>query len=92
MALLRTILILIIIYYVIRLFSRYVIPALFYNYMDNKMNGFSRNQKKQQKKATKREGEVTIDYMPKNNRKEKPSKGEYVDYEEVKEWIMDFLT
>lgn len=85
MTLLRTILILIIIYYVIRLFTRYILPALFYNYMDDKMKDFSRNQKKQQYKASKPEGEVTIDYMPGKNNKKSTGKGEYVDYEEVKE-------
>ncbi len=85
MTVLRTILILIIIYYVIRIFTRFIIPALFYNYMDDKMKDFSRNQKKQQYKASKNEGEVTIDYIPEKEHNNKQNKGEYVDYEEVKD-------
>ncbi|MBN2481152.1 MAG: DUF4834 family protein [Bacteroidales bacterium] len=85
MALLRTILILIIIYYVVQIFTRYILPALFTSYMDDKMNEFSTKQKKQQKKTAKREGEITIDYIPEKSSKNKPGKGEYVDYEEVKE-------
>lgn len=85
MSLLRTILILIIIYYVIQLFTRYIIPSLFRGYMDDKMNEFARKQQKQQKKAARREGHVTIDYTPGKNQKEKPAKGEYVDYEEIKD-------
>jgi len=86
--LLRTLLIIFIIYYIGRLFTRYILPALFYNYMDDKMSEFARKQKKQrqheQQQAKKKEGEVTIDYAPNGTGKNKPSKGEYVDYEEVK--------
>lgn len=89
MGLLRTILIIIIVYYVIRLFTRYILPGLFVNYMDKKMNEFSKQQMKEQKRqhqqARQHEGEVTIDYNPGNSSKNKPAKGEYVDYVEVKE-------
>lgn len=86
--LLRTILIIIIVTYVIRLFTRYIMPALFYNYMDDKAKEFSRQQKRRQREqehARKREGEVYIDYSPQSNNKNKPSKGVYVDYEEIKD-------
>jgi hypothetical protein len=57
--------------------------------MDKKMNDFSRQQMKQQQRqkqeARKREGEVTIDYNPDSSNKNKPSKGDYVDYVEVKD-------
>jgi len=53
--------------------------------MDNKVNEFARKQKKHQEQAKKKEGEVTIDYSPGNQSKNKPSKGEYVDYVEVKD-------
>jgi len=51
------------------------------------MNEFTKQQKKQQKQqeqARRREGEVNIDYSP-NSSKNKPAKGEYVDYVEVKD-------
>lgn len=89
MSLLRTLLIIFIIYYLGRLFTRYVLPALFYNYMDDKVKEFSERQQKQRRrehqKARKREGEVNIDYTPQGEGKGKPSKGEYVDYEEVRD-------
>ncbi len=88
MGLLRTLLIIIIVYYVIRLFTRHILPGLFVGYMDKKMNEFSQQQMKEQRKrqqAQQREGDVTIDYKPGNSSKNKPSKGDYVDYEEVKE-------
>ncbi len=89
MGFLRTILIIIVIYYVIRLFTRYILPGLFVNYMDKKMNEFSKQQMKEQQrqrqKAQQHEGEVTIDYSPGSSSKNKPAKGDYVDYVEVKE-------
>jgi len=88
MGLLRTILILFIIFYVIRLFTRYILPALFVNYMDDKMDAFAKHQKQQQRQrqeARKHEGEVTVDYKPGEQLKNKPAKGDYTDYVEVKD-------
>ena len=90
MGLLRTILILFIIFYVIRLVTRYFLPMIFRNYVDEKMNEMSRNQQKQQQRqkeqSKKREGEVSIDYNPQQpNSKNKNDKGDYVDYVEVKD-------
>ncbi len=90
MGLLRTILILFIIFYVIRLVTRYFLPMIFRNYVDEKMNEMSRNQQKQQQRqkeqSKKREGEVSIDYNPpQSNSKNKNDKGDYVDYVEVKD-------
>jgi flagellar basal body-associated protein FliL len=88
MALLRTILIIIIVTYIIRLFTRFILPAMFFNFMDDKAREFAKQHKKEYQRAQqakKREGEVSIDYAPKNNNKNKPKSGMYVDYEEVKE-------
>jgi len=89
MGFIRTLLILFIIFWVVRLFTRYILPALFYNYMDGKMKEFSGRQQKQrqreQKQARQHEGEVTIDFSPQDKNKNKPSKGDYVDYVEVKD-------
>ncbi len=88
MGLLRTILIIIIVTYIIRLFTTYILPALFFNFMDDKAREFAKQQKKAHQKAhqaKKREGEVSIDYSPQNNAKGKPKTGVYVDYEEVKD-------
>ena len=89
MGFIRTLLILFIIFYVVRLFTRYILPALFYNYMNDKMKEFSNKQQKQrqrqQQKAKQHEGEVTIDFSQQDKNKNKPSKGDYVDYVEVKD-------
>jgi hypothetical protein len=89
MGLLRTILILFIIFYVVRLFTRYILPALFYNYMDDKMQELSRQQQKkrqrEQQEARKREGQVTIEYPQGAFSKGKTNKGDYTDYVEMKD-------
>jgi hypothetical protein len=89
MSLLRLILILFIVFYFIRLVTRFILPSLFYNYMDDKMKEFTSRQKKQrereQMQAKRREGEVKIDYSPKDGQKHKPSNGDYVDYVEIKD-------
>ena len=89
MALIRILLIIFIIYYLGRLVTRYILPTLFYGYMDDKMKEFTRQQQHQRRRekeqSHKREGEVNIDYTPQGNSKNKPSRGEYVDYEEVKD-------
>jgi flagellar basal body-associated protein FliL len=88
MALLRTILIIIIVTYIIRLFTRYILPAMFFNFMDDKAREFTKQQKKEYQRsqqAKKREGEVSVDYSPQSNNKNKPRSGVYVDYEEVKD-------
>jgi len=88
MALLRTILIIIIVTYIIRLFTRYILPAMFFNFMDDKAREFAKQQKKEYQRAQqakKREGEVSIDYSPQQTNKNKPRSGVYVDYEEVKD-------
>jgi len=85
MSLLRTILIIIVIYYVIQIVTRYVLPGLFYNYMDNKMDEFSKGGKTRKEESGRREGEVTVNYKSDKNRNNKHDKGEYVDYEEIKD-------
>jgi hypothetical protein len=82
---LRTVVIIVVIVYVVRIFTRYILPALFVNYMDNKVNEFQKQQKKTREQARRREGEVTIEYNPGNQSKNKPSTGEYTDYVEIKD-------
>jgi hypothetical protein len=84
---LRTLLIIFIIYYIGRLFTRYIMPALFMNYMEDKVSELAKKQQKMKQqeyeKARKREGQVTIENASRGNGKGS-AKGEYVDYEEVK--------
>ncbi len=86
MGFLRTIVIIFIIFYVLRIIVRYIVPTLFVNYMNRKMNEFSGGQQRQSAKAHKPEGAVTIDYSPgKQQPKKGNDAGEYVDYVDVKE-------
>lgn len=84
MAFLRTIVIIFIIFYVLRLFARYILPSLFVNYVNRKMGGFS-GQQQRTTRAYKKEGEVSIDYSPQKKQSKKNDAGEYVDYVDVKE-------
>ncbi|MCK7531887.1 MAG: hypothetical protein MZV63_13130 [Marinilabiliales bacterium] len=47
-----------IIYYLGRLFTRYILPSLFYNYMDDKMKEFSEQQKNNAGVSSSRRGNV----------------------------------
>ena len=76
MALIRFLLILFIIYFVIRIFSRYVLPTYvknMRNQYENQQNKYSRNN----------EGDVTINTKPTKEKKISKDEGDYVDYEEI---------
>jgi hypothetical protein len=78
---LRTVLILLIIFYAARLITRFVVPLLFQKTirdMQNKMQQQVRDQQRQGK----REGEVTIERNTNQNNRNTHT-GEYVDFEEV---------
>ncbi len=77
----RTIFIIAIIYFVIRLVSRYLFPVLLdkgVKNMQQKMN----NQQFNQQPPTRPEGEVTVEDK-KSSYKSNQDKGDYVDFEEV---------
>ncbi len=83
--LLRTIFILVVIYYGFKLLVRYVLPYFLKNYVQKEMN---KNQKQHQNNThqrTGKEGAVNIDYVPEKKKKIAKNEGEYVDYEEVKD-------
>lgn len=83
MGFLRTILIIILIYYVLKILSRLFAPALL-RYITKKAEKqfgqhFSQNQNTE---TTYKEGDVIIDKVPKSKTSNK-NVGEYVDYEEI---------
>ena len=65
-------------YFLFRLISR-----LFLFYLKSKIS--SRNYNFQQEKKMKKEGDVSVDKVPKKKKKSSDKLGEYVDYEEVDE-------
>ena len=52
-----------------------------YLFKPSRSDSSSANEKR--KKDSKKEGEVTIDYMPESDKKVQKNSGDYVDYEEV---------
>lgn len=85
MGLLRTVLIILLIYYGLRILTRLFAPY-FFNYLSKKVEKrfgeqFS-GQFNNQHTQTQKEGEVSIDKMPKQPQSNKKV-GEYVDYEEI---------
>lgn len=90
MQILRTILIILVIFYGFRLLSRYVFPFLLKRWLNKKMGQFQnqgnsqfQNQQKAQQFAKEHEGEVKIKSRNKNDKPESDGLGEFVDYEEV---------
>jgi hypothetical protein len=73
MNLLRVILIVIIIYYVARLLIRIIFPQ----------RGNSSRRQYHSGHKNKREGDITIDYLNKKEKKYSKDKGEYIDFKEV---------
>jgi uncharacterized membrane protein (DUF106 family) len=79
---LRTLIIIAIIYFAIRLFTRYVLPLILENKI-KEMQQKMQEQQKQQRRTGKQEGEVTIEYDKNRNDARNRNEGEYVDFEEV---------
>lgn len=79
----RTIIIIVAIYFAIKLFTRFILPLI----LENKIRQMQKNmndRSRRQNNGGKREGEVTIDYgSKKNNSTHQHNEGEFVDFEEV---------
>ncbi|TCC94132.1 DUF4834 family protein [Pedobacter frigiditerrae] len=81
---LKFILISIILIWVFRVLIRMIFPAVLRNAFSNVQNQANANQQ-QRTSNSKPEGSISIDYMPKKEKKGNADKlGDFVDYEEVK--------
>lgn len=82
----RMILIILLIYYGVKILSRLFAPLLLKfiaKKAEEKFGGqFGQSQQRPQQESPKKEGEVTIDKMP-NTKTSNKDVGEYVDYEEI---------
>ena len=78
---LRTIFVILIIWYGIKLFTKYVVPKMLHRTVKN-MQSKMEEQFRHQQRPFRQEGEVTVEKNPNQNRNTSP-KGEYVDFEEV---------
>lgn len=79
---LRTLLIIAVIYYGIRLFTRYILPMLVDKGIKN-MQQKMQDQQRQNQRSTRPPGDVTIEGNPQRGKNSSQIKGEYVDFEEV---------
>lgn len=82
MGLLRTILIILLIYYGIKILSRLFAPMLLKYAAKKAQDRFGGAFSQQKQEPIKTEGEISIDKMPKNKTSNK-NVGDYVDYEEI---------
>ena len=78
---LRTLFIIIIIWYGIKLVAKYILPMVLHKTMKN-MQSKVEEEVRERQRSNRPEGEVTIERNPNNNR-DKLREGEYVDFEEV---------
>jgi hypothetical protein len=82
--LLEFLLIAIIVLWVIRVIIRAIFPVMLKSVFGNVQNQAAGNSHQQQR-SSKPEGVISIDYMPKKEKKGNSDKlGDFVDYEEVK--------
>ncbi len=87
MGIIRTIFIIILVYYGLKFLMRLLAPYLVKKMAENMSQRFNQqfqNQYRQQEEFRKREGEVTVESKPQKDRNHQTDEGEYVDYEEVK--------
>ncbi len=82
---LRTVLIILLVYYGIKILSRLLAPY-FLRYMSKKMQekfGGQFQQQQYQQNTKRKEGETVIDKVPQQRKTSDKNVGEYVDYEEI---------
>lgn len=82
MGLLKFLIIAILVLWIIRVLIRMIFPVVLKNAFNNVQNQATGNQHQHSKRP---EGSISIDYMPKKEKKGNADKlGDFVDYEEVK--------
>ena len=75
----------IIILWVIRLLVRLIFPVMLKSVFSNVQQQTANAGQQHQQRSTKPEGSISIDYMPKKEKKGNADKlGDFVDYEEIK--------
>ncbi|MEN8187388.1 MAG: DUF4834 family protein [Bacteroidota bacterium] len=82
---LRTILIIMLIYYGLKIVGRYLFPVFFKKMVKNVEKKVREQQGYQESEDKIKEGETVIDKKPRPNKESNKNVGEYVDYEEVDE-------
>lgn len=80
---LRTILIIIVFYYVFKYIARLVFPLFFKKMMNSVEKKFNEQQRNSTNQEHVKEGETVIDKTPDQKNRSNDSGGEYIDYEEI---------
>lgn len=80
---LKTILILILVYYAFKIIMRLLAPYLMKKAMHKMQQKAEQQFNKQQKEDVVKEGETVIDKTPKKTKSSNKNVGEYVDFEEI---------
>ena len=82
MQLLRTIIIILLAYYIIRIMARYVLPWFAGYFLKRTFRNMGQQQHQQPHSSGKKKGDVHVTYQPDKKEMTKDV-GEYVDYEEI---------
>lgn len=80
---LRTLLIIAIIYYGIRIITKYILPLIVAKGVKNMQQKMEDQYRQQNQRTSRPKDEVTIERNQNNTRNNVADKGEYVDFEEV---------
>ena len=80
---LRTILILILAYYVLTWLGRILFPMIFQKAVNNLEKKVREQQGYREQNENIKEGETTVERAPRQDRQNNDKVGEYVDYEEI---------
>lgn len=80
---LRTILIILVIYYIIKFLAKYIAPVLLKRYINKMQERAQQYQGGQPAEPDVKEGETIIDKTPRKTNQSSKNVGEYVDYEEI---------
>jgi len=85
MGLLRTIAIIIIIYYAFKFIGKYIMPLFLRKMVNNVEKKMREQQENQYKQEAGNIGETSIDKKPQNEKETNKNVGDYVDFEDVKD-------
>lgn len=80
---LRTILIILLIYYAFKFLTRYIFPLFFKKMVDNIEKKVREQQSDNSNNQQVKEGETVIDQKPTQSKPADDDVGEYIDYEEI---------
>ncbi len=83
MAFFRTLLLLVVFYYIFRFIGKILVPLFVANRVNKMTGNFGKQQNNYSYQSKKQEGKVTITNAPKHQKMASEDMGEYVKYEEI---------